>query len=531
MQLLPRLRRTAAVLIASLLVAGLVHRDALARTQEANLISVVPLSVSTVADAPSNIRGNLLMGSDGNIYAVSLAGGKGGGAIVRVTPDGTMTVLHAMNGSDGYDAYAGLMQATDGNFYGTTYHGGEKGGGVVFRLTPDGTYTVLRHLGQNKQDAYFPYTGVVQGADGHLYGTTLRGGTSDKGTVFQITLPDAAFRIVHSFSGADGENPEGTLIVGSDGDLYGTTLQGGTESRGTIYRVNAASGALTTLYSFPALGAFNDDGQATNATGANPRAGLLLAADGNFYGTAYQGGPEGWGTLFRMTPAGAVTLVHSFTGPLTGGAYPQASVSQDASGNLYGTTELGGSLHRGTAWRVSPTGQFSLLHGFTGGTFDGSNPYAGLLVAGNNIYGASLQGSMVGSINAGSIFRLDLGTGGALPVELSVSPVDITIGASVTLTWSAADATSCSTAVMPGLTTWSDSPGTSGTLSVTPSAPGPYVYMLTCTDSANVVRTAFAALAVRAPPSETVDGGGGGGALSVPVLLLLGALALRKKKF
>lgn len=530
MQLLPRLRRAAAVLIPSLLLAGLVHRDALARTQDANVISVVPLSVSAVTEAPSNIRGGLLLASDGNFYAISLAGGKSIGAIARITPAGELTVVHSLQNSDeGYDAYAGLMQATDGNIYGTTFHGGEKGGGVVFRLTPDGTYSVLRHLGQTKLDAYFPYTGLVQAADGHLYGTTLRGGTNDKGTIFQITLPDGAYRILHSFSGTDGENPEGTLIVGADGNLYGTTLQGGSDSRGTIYRVTTA-GAVTSLYSFPSLGAFNDNGQATNATGANPRAGLMLAADGNFYGTAYQGGPAGWGTLFRMTPAGAVTLVHSFTGPLTGGAYPQAGVVQDADGNLYGTTEMGGGLHRGTAWRVSPAGQFTLLHGFTGGTFDGSTPYAPLLIAGGNIYGVTMSGAVAGSANSGAVFRLDVGTGGVLPVELSVSPAEITIGASATLTWSSPSATSCGTSVVPG-TTWSDSPGISGTQSVTPATPGPYTYMLTCTDAASVVRTAYAALPVRAPPSQTVDGGEGGGALSVPVLLLLGALALRKKKF
>jgi len=533
MQLLPRLRRAAAVLIPSLLVAGMVHQDALARTQEANVISVVPLSISTVEEAPANFRGGLLLATDGNFYGISLAGGKSIGAIARITPAGVLTVVHSLQNSDeGYDAYAGMMQAADGNFYGTTFHGGEKGGGVVYRLTPDGTYTVLRHLGENKLDAYFPYTGLVQAGDGNLYGTSLRGGTNDKGTIFRISLPDNQFTLLHSFSGADGENPEGTLIVGADGNLYGTTLQGGSDSRGTIYRLSiAGSAVVTSLYSFPSLGAFNDNGQATNATGANPRAGLLLAADGNFYGTAYQGGPAGWGTLFRMTPAGAVTLVHSFTGPLAGGAYPQAPVVQDADGNLYGTTEMGGGLHRGTAWRVSPAGQFNMLHSFTGGTFDGSNPWAPLLITGGKIYGVSMTGNVPGSANAGAVFQLDLGTSGVLPVELSVSPTEITVGASATLTWSAAaGSTSCATSMIPG-TTWSDNPGTSGSLSVTPATPGPYTYMLTCTDAASVVRTAYAALPVKAPPSETVDGGEGGGALSVPVLLLLGALALRKKKF
>ena len=146
-----------------------------------------------------------------------------------------------------------------------------------------------------------------------------------------------------------------------------------TDSRGTIFRMTLA-GAVTSLYSFPSLSAFSTAGVATNATGANPRAGLMLAADGNFYGTAYQGGPIGYGTVFRVTPAGGVTVVHAFTGPTTGGAFPLASVSQDAAGNLYGTTERGGALNQGSAWRINTSGQFSLLHGFTSSIIDGAHP-------------------------------------------------------------------------------------------------------------------------------------------------------------
>lgn len=521
MQLPSSLRRTAALI--PLLLAALVHGQAQAR-EEANVVALVPLGAATVEEAPTNIRGNLLLGTDGNFYAISVGGGKGIGAIARITPEGTLTVLHALQSrEEGFDAYAGLTQANDNNFYGTTYHGGEKNGGVVFRMTPDGTYTVLRHLGQNKLDGFFPYGGVVQAPDGNLYGTTLRGGKDDKGTIFRLTLA-GVFTELHAFSGNDGENPEGTLVVGTDGLLYGTTMLGGTGSRGTTFKITT-DGTFTTLYSFPSLSAFNDNGQAINATGANPRAGLLLGADGNFYGSAYQGGTGGWGTIFRMTPAGAVTVVHSFTGPLAGGGYPLSSVSQDAAGNLYGTTEMGGGLHRGTAWRITPAGQFSLLHGFTGGSFDGSSPYAGLLVAGGSLYGVTFSDSVLG-VGAGAVFRLDTGSNGVLPVELSVSPAEVTIGGSATLTWSSPTATSCATSGA-----WTDTVGTSGTLAVTPGNVGLFTYVLTCGDGANVVRSAYASLAVKSPPAQTVDGGEGGGALSVPVLLLLGALALRKKKF
>jgi uncharacterized repeat protein (TIGR03803 family) len=361
----------------------------------------------------------------------------------------------------------------------------------------------------------------MQTPDGMLYGTTLRGGSNDKGTVFRVST-SGDFAIIHSFNGQNGENPEGTLVLGADGNLYGTTLQGGDGGRGTVFKITTG-GTITTLYSFASLGSFNAQGQATNATGANPRAGLLLAADGNFYGTAYQGGTAGFGTVFRMTPSGTVTALHAFTGPSFGGAFPLSSVTQDAAGNLFGTTEFGGYLNQGTAWRITPAGQFSLLHSFTGGVLDGYKPYASLLVVGSTLYGVTFADS---TASAGAIFKLDQGTNGVLPIEFSVSATAIAYGASATLSWSSPTATSCTAGGA-----WSDTIGTSGTLSVTPTAVGIYNYTVTCTDAASVARTATAALQVNAPALQPVDGGGsgGGGALTIPALLLLGALSLAKK--
>jgi uncharacterized repeat protein (TIGR03803 family) len=521
MQLPFRLRRAAALLTSSLLLAATAQHTAFARTQDANLVSVASLGSLVLTDGPSGIRGNLLTGSDGSIYLVSTAGGKAYGSISKIAPDGTLSVVYAFATADeGYAAYAGLMQATDGNFYGTTYFGGEKGGGVIFKVTPAGAYTLLRALGQNKQDAVLPYGGLVQAADGNLYGTTLRGGANDKGTVFRISTSGSDFTILTSFAGSDGENPEGTLIVGADGNLYGTTLQGGDDNRGTIFRVTTA-GAVTTVYSFPSLGNFNTLGLATNTTGANPRAGLMLAADGNYYGTAYQGGANGYGTVFQMTPAGAVTVVHAFTGAPFGAGFPLASLTQDAAGNLYGTTESGGYLNQGTAWRITTGGQFSLLHSFSGSLLDGSKPNGALLPVGSDLYGATSTDGLAG---AGAIFKLDTGTDGVLPVEFSVSTTDIDVGASMTLTWSSPTAASCTSGG-----SWTDAVGISGSLAVTPPTAGIYTYTLTCTDGASVARTAYTAVRVKAPAAQPVDAGGGGGALSIPALLLLGALALRKK--
>lgn len=516
------MRRFAAALIPCLLALP-AFSQTLPRTEYANLISFVPLAVTAVTEPPTAVRGNMIRANDGNFYVVSSTGGTGRGTIAKIAPDGTLSVLHAMATNDeGYSPYAGVIQGSDGNLYGTTYLGGNKGGGVVYKVALDGTYTVLANLGQNKQDAVLPYAGLMQAPDGNLYGTTLRGGTSDKGTVFRVSTTGGDFAIVHSFNGQDGENPEGALVVGADGNFYGTTLQGGDGNRGTVFKITP-SGTLTTLYSFPGLGAFNSAGQAVNTTGANPRAKLLLAADGNFYGTAYQGGAAGFGTVFRMTPTGAVSVVHAFTGPSFGAAFPLADVTQDAAGNLYGTTEFGGYLNQGAAWRIDTTGKFSLLHAFGGGTLDGYKPYANLLVQGSDLYGVTFADSIAG---AGAVFKLDQGTATALPVDLFVSSTAIAFGASATLTWSSPTAASCAAGGA-----WTDTVGTSGSLSVTPTAVGIYTYTLTCTDGAGVARVATAALQVNAPALQPVDAGGsgGGGALSIPALLLLGALALRRK--
>ena len=513
-----RLRQFAATSSLALLCFT-VQASAFARTQDANVVTVVSLGSSAVTDAPTAVRGGMLQANDGNIYFVSSNGGKGAGAIGKLAPDGTLSVLYAFASRDeGSSAFAGLVQATDGHLYGTTYLGGTRGGGVAFRVTLAGTFTVLRSFGQDAKDAVLPYAGLVQAPDGNLYGSSLRGGNNDKGTVFRLGL-DGVFAIIHHFDGSNGENPEGTLIVGADGNLYGTTLQGGTQNRGTIYRIST-SGTFASVYSFPSLGAFNTSGLATNTTGANPRAALLLAADGNYYGTAYQGGANGWGTIFRMTPTGTVSTVRSFAGPSFDAGFPLAAIVQDAAGNLYGTTERGGYLNQGAVWRIDGSGQFSLLHGFINSLVDGSQPNASVLLANNSIYAVSFTDTFS---SAGTIIKLDVGSNGVLPVELSVSVTEIASGSSATITWSSPTATTCTP-----FGAWTTPVATSGTMSVTPATAGIYTYGLSCTDGAGVVRNAYAGLTVRAPPTQPVDGGGGTGSVSAMLLLLLAALLSRK---
>lgn len=511
------LRRSAALILPALLGLGAVSPHAgAATTQTANLVLI---SLADLEEAPYGIRGDLMLANDGNIYLASSSGGNGAGSIARVEPDGTVTVLHAFeDASEGAFSYAKLIQASDDALYGTAFLGGENGGGVIFRITLAGEYSILRSFGTSSTDAGLPYTGVVQAADGYLYGTTLRGGQNDKGTVYRINLAGTDFSILHSFDGSDGENPEGQLVIGNDGMLYGTTLQGGSSNRGVIYRITT-SGTLETLYSFPGLRAFTD-GLATNDTGANPRAGLLLAADGNFYGTAYQGGDTGYGTFFRMAPDGTVTVVHHFTGPSFGGGFPLAGVVQDSLGNFYGTSSRGGYLDRGSAWRIGPAGDFTLLHGFSGSNLDGGDLYSGLLLVNDRIYGATFSDQLLGR---GNLFRLELGTGGVLPVQISVSETEIVRGSSVQLTWTAATATECTKAGI-----WTGTAAASGTETITPASAGIYTYGLRCEDSNGVSHYGWVALVVNAPPLDSVDGGGGAGAASWLLLLLLAALLTRK---
>lgn len=506
-------RILSAVLSALVLLPVAAH----AQSEGANVISLVNLAASTATDRPANARGDLVVASDGNFYIATYAGGeKGAGAVARITPEGTLTTVHSFaSGSEGVQSYARLVQASDGNLYGTTFLGGDKAAGTVFRVSLAGDYATLYTFQNGKRAARQPYTGLVQAGDGNLYGTTLQGGADDRGTVFRISL-SGTLEIIHEFASNEGNNPEGTLVVGPDGNLYGTTLTGGESDRGTIYRITTG-GELTTLFSFPALGAFNTSGLAVNDVGANPRSGLTLGADGNFYGTAYQGGTGGYGTVYRATPAGQVTALHGFTGPKTGGGFPLAGVTRDAAGNLYGTTEKGGYLNRGTAWQISADGQFTLLHGFTGSADDGGTLHAGLTLLGDTLYGITYTDAVSG---VGVVFKLDRGTAGVLPVRISASPVSLMIGSSTTLTW---DTTGAATCTASG--GWTDAVAVSGTLTVTPPTAGIYTYVLSCTDGAGVVRRGYASVEVVAPAGQPVDGnGGGGGSLDLSLLLLLGAL-------
>jgi uncharacterized repeat protein (TIGR03803 family) len=537
MQISHRLRRLAVALLLISLSAGFHTAGAAQRTQEANVVGVVTFALppeELQESVPKAVRDKMLLATDGNIYFTSSQGGTGYGNIASLAPDGTTRLVYEfVDGDDGYSPFAGLIQASDGNLYGTTYYGGPDREGSVFKLTLAGELSTLHDFAKGGAEGRDVYTAVVQAADGNLYGTTRLGGEFGKGTIYRIAPDGSGFAVLHSFNGDDGQDPQGQLVEDSDGLLYGTTMLGGSDSRGVIYRISTA-GEFQRLYSFPRLSAFNALGLATNSTGANPRAGLLRTADGVFYGTAYQGGVHGNGTLYRAEIAGDlanVTVVHAFEGWSFDAGFPVSSVVQGPDGDFYGTSESGGYSDNGAVWRVAQDGSsFAMLHGYAGTATDGKSPYASPLFANGNLYVVSTTDNSVG---AGAIVRLETETGGVLPVELTTSAREIDLGESVQLSWSAPNAVTCDK-----FSSWNEAADetdpehitpTSGTKTVTPGA-GVYTYGLSCADASNVIHNALVGLVVNPPPLKSVDGGKiiGGGEFSWLLLALLAALLFVK---
>jgi uncharacterized repeat protein (TIGR03803 family) len=315
---------------------------------------------------------------------------------MSATPRFGVDVVHSFAGSaDGSQPAAGLVQATDGNFYGTTYFGGASNAGSVFKMTPTGVTTIV-HSFTAGLDGGYPLAGLIQATDGKLYGTASQGGSLGLGTVYSITLA-GAFTTVYSFTGPasggpDGANHAAALLQTSDGFLYGTTYDGGSSGRGTIFVMNTA-GTVLGRYSF--TGGFD---------GANPYAPLIEAADHTLYGTNYAGTTLTFGRVFKLA-GGVVSVVHTFAGGASDGASPTAPLVQANDGNFYGTTRFGGASNKGTAFRMTPGGVVTVLNSFSGGA-DGEAPFAGLIQASDgNLYGTT----KVGALGYGTIYKVTLG--------------------------------------------------------------------------------------------------------------------------
>lgn len=343
---------------------------------------------------------SLTQTSDGSLYGATLEGGDYfQGTIYKISTTGSLTTVHSFDGADGSSPFAALVQGSDGSIYGTT----EAGGGIdnnlygtVFKLSANGTLATLHSFEPNNSpDGYDPQGWLVQGNDGAFYGTTVDGGRYFSGTVFRITA-DGVLATLHAFepqNGSDGAYPYAGLVLGRDGNFYGTTTGGGRAGNsGTIFEMTPA-GALTVLHSF------------NSSDGGRPFGGLIQARDGNFYGVTLVGGAGGVGTIFKMTPGGALTTLHSFG--RADGSNPSGTLVQGSDGNFYGTTQAGGVSGNctggcGTIFKMSPNGTLTTLHSFNG--LDGATPYAGLMQASDGFfYGTTVDGGIYGY---GTVFRV-----------------------------------------------------------------------------------------------------------------------------
>jgi uncharacterized repeat protein (TIGR03803 family) len=370
-------------------------------------------SQSNCADGSLPYYGTLTLATDGNFYGTTFSGGAHGqyGTVYKITPNGILTTLYSFcaqtNCADGAYPYAAVVQATDGNFYGTTYIGGAHGQyGTVFKITANGVFSTLYSFcaQTNCADGANPAAGLVQGTDGNFYGTTTANGSNNAGTVFKITS-NGTLSTLYNFCSkancADGSTPYAGLVLATDGNFYGTTQSGGGANNiGTVFKITPM-GMLTTLYSFCS--------QMHCADGSYPDAGLVQGTDGNFYGTTSSGGANGYGTVFKITPMGALTTLHSFC-TLTNcadGFMPIAGLLQGADGNFYGTTYEGGnSASAGTLFKITSTGTLTTLYDFCSqaNCTDGAAPRAGLVqTADGSFYGTTNGGGLDGS---GTVFRL-----------------------------------------------------------------------------------------------------------------------------
>ncbi len=357
----------------------------------------------------SNSWGQMIQGVDGNFYGTTQSGGnnncdQGCGTIFKITPSGTLTTLHSFTDSpDGSLPFAGLIQAANGDLYGVTLAGGTTnancapfratGCGTVFKITPSGTLTILHNF--TSLDGQAPGAQLLLASDGNYYGTTGGGAHYGGGTAFKIT-PSGTLTTLHVWTGPEGYSPNGALIQATDGNLYGTTFDGGPNATGNMFKMTLG-GVVTSLYAF----------SSTPGDGAYPYAGLIQGTDGNFYGTTETGGAYLYfGCVFKMTADGTVTILHSFN--VTDGDIPTANLIQVSNGDFYGTTPYGGTGNFGTIFAITANGAFTTLHSFD--SAHGSYPY-GVLVQGSNgkFYAATYSGgSGTCQFGCGTVFSLDL---------------------------------------------------------------------------------------------------------------------------
>ena len=295
------------------------------------------------ADGESSV-GSIVQVPGGALYGTMTSGGAhGSGTVFKISPGGQFTSVHSFSGGDG-GAPIGLFLATDGLLYGTTLVAGQ-GHGSAFTLDPaSDTFSVLRHF-----DGSVEAPGrLIEGAEGFLYGLSRAGGSAGQGTLFRLDRQTGEVTVVYSFHSGIAEGNYlniYSLVQGSDGAFYGTKSDGGAFDRGTVFKVDLA-GQFTLLHSF--------SDESTGLLSYDQQGSLVRARDGHIYGTTHAGGSGHRGTIFKVDgTSGAVTLVHAFGGPPTAGSTPRAGLVMGNDGHLYGTTERGGSANLGTLFRLA----------------------------------------------------------------------------------------------------------------------------------------------------------------------------------
>jgi uncharacterized repeat protein (TIGR03803 family) len=410
----------------------------------------------------------LVQGTDGKLYGTTYVSTGSGGTVFKITTGGALTTIYTFCPSGepcthGAQPDAGLVLATNGNFYGTTMNAGANSNsvGTVFQITPAGKLTTLHNFDSTDGDE--PEVGLIQASSGKLFGTTTIGGSSNVGTIFDITTA-GSFTSLHSFVGTDGDYPDGKLVQATDGNFYGTTKEV-SSGDGTVFKITPA-GKLTTLHKFD------------ETDGGGPTSGLVQATNGNFYGTTSGGGAHTSGTVFQITPAGKLTTLYSFCAKTdcADGANPSAGLIQANDGNLYGTTFSGGANCNGgcgTLFKITTSGAFTKLYDFCSKSAcaDGSQPQGGLVQHTNGtLYGTTYYG---GTDGLGTVFSLSVGLAPfveTLPTSGAVGSKVIILGTALTgATGVSFDGTAATFKVVSGseITTTVPAGATTGTVKVT----------------------------------------------------------------
>ncbi|QNF32735.1 T9SS type A sorting domain-containing protein [Adhaeribacter swui] len=361
-------------------------------------------------------RGGLVQGPDGFFYGMTEWGGEyNHGTIFRLCSDGSYKILRSLDDvNDGGYPRGDLLLGKDGNLYGLTSHGGVNGSGTYFRITPQGNFTVLYSF-QNDDTGYSPWGTLLDGNDGYYYGMTNAGGELLSGVIFRVT-PTGDYTVLHSFDNyEDGSSPQGNLIKGKDGNFYGLTNVGGDYNTGTFFKM-APDGTVTKLHSFYQ---FED--------GDKPSGSLVQGKDGNFYGMAARGGKNGHGTIFRFTPTGKITVLKFMTDEISDGANPHGSLVMDKEGNFYGLTWGGGHNFSGVIFKITPKGNYTVLHHLDGPK-EGRSAFGSLIFQKANPTAYAQR--VTTAVNTAKVITLK-GTGGSpLVYEIISQPKNGTLSGS-----------------------------------------------------------------------------------------------------